>query len=188
MALEVKEMKDSDIVRLAEIDRSEHVTMAYFYRNGKLETEKVDWQVPRWFNDDRSEHSVQAHTEAWSPYLQQGGTMFAALDGRLLVGMAIYRPKLTQTMAQLAVLHVSADYRRDGIATRLTAQIIRQAKEDGSTELYVSATPSESAVGFYQSQGFRLAVKPHRTLYELEPEDIHMIKTLQKENTRSDAE
>ncbi len=178
MALEIKQMRNSDIVRLAEIDRSEHVTVTYFYRSGKLETEKVDWQVPRWFNDDRSEHSVQAHIEAWSTYLQQGGTMFAALDGRLLVGMAIYRPKLTETMAQLAVLHVSADYRRAGIATRLTAEIIRMAKDDRSTELYVSATPSESAVGFYQSQGFRLAVKPHPALYELEPEDIHMIKTL----------
>ena len=48
----------------------------------------------------------------------------------------------------------------------------------GADQLYVSAVPSESAVGFYRSQGFRLADEVHPDLYELEPDDIHMIKEL----------
>jgi hypothetical protein len=44
--------------------------------------------------------------------------------------------------------------------------------------LYVSATPSESAVGFYTGQGFRPTEEVNEELFELEPEDIHMIKPL----------
>ncbi len=176
--IETKEMHTSDIDRVAEIDRSEHVTLGYFFRDGRLESESVDWPVPRWFAEGESEHSVPAKVRDWKPLLEQGGTMFGAFDGDLLVGLVIYRPELAGTTAQLAVLHVSNGYRRRGIATRLTAEAIRQARQDGATELYVSASPSRSAVGFYQSQGFRLVDKPHPELYALEPEDIHMIMTL----------
>ena len=174
----IKEMHTSDIDRVAEIDRSEHVTLAYACRDGKLESEQVDWLVPNWAAGGSSEHSVQAKMDAWRPYLEQGGTLFGALDGDRLVGLAIYRPKLTPTTAQLAVLHVSNGYRRKGLAARLTAETVRLARQDGAQDLYVSATPSQSAVGFYQSQGFQLIDEPHPELYALEPEDIHMIKTL----------
>jgi ribosomal protein S18 acetylase RimI-like enzyme len=175
--IEIKQLQSSDIGRIAEIDRSEHVTLGYFFRDGKLEAEEVDWQVPRWFSDG-PEHSVQALIQFLEPILAQGGTMLGAFDGDLLVGVAIYRPDLTKDMAQLVFLHVSNGYRRQGIAARLTAEIIRLAQEDQATRLYVSATPSQSAVGFYKNQGFRLVGKPHPELYALEPEDIHMIKTL----------
>jgi ribosomal protein S18 acetylase RimI-like enzyme len=175
--IEIKQMPSSDIGRIAEIDRSEHVTLGYFFLDGKLEAREVDWQVPRWFADG-PEHSVQALIESLALILAQGGTMLGAFDGDLLVGVAIYRPDLAKDMAQLVFLHVSNGYRRQGIAARLTAEIIRLAQEDEATKLYVSATPSQSAVGFYQDQGFRLIEKPHPELYALEPEDIHMIKTL----------
>jgi len=176
--VEIKQMNNSEIDRIAEIDRSEHVTCGYFFREGKLEAEVVDWRVPRW-SDNGSMFSVQANVEAWTPYLTvHGGAMFGAFDGGSLVGLSIYRPALTEDMAQLAVLHVSNGYRRQGIAARLTAECVRLTRADGAGWLYVSATPSESAIGFYTSQGFKLAKKPHPELYELEPEDIHMIKKL----------
>jgi ribosomal protein S18 acetylase RimI-like enzyme len=176
--VQIRLLPSSDIERIAEIDRSEHVTLNYVYRDGKLETEKVDWHVPRWPLDGPGDFSVEAKIAAWGPILQDGGVMLGALDGDRLVGVAILRPKLTESMAQLAVLHVSNAYRRQGIATRLTQRAIRLAKEAGAKDMYVSATPSQSAVGFYQSQGFELVEKVHPELYALEPEDIHMIKTL----------
>jgi hypothetical protein len=48
----------------------------------------------------------------------------------------------------------------------------------GSKRIYVSAVPSESAVGFYKSFGFDLVAEPLSELYELEPDDIHMILEL----------
>lgn len=176
--IHIRLMQNSDIGRIAEIDRSEHVTQAYLFRDGKLEPEEVDWHVPRWFTDGHPEHSVQAKISAWTPYLEQGGQIFGAFDGDLLVGVAIFRPELSEDMVQLAVLHVSKNYRRLGIATELATQIMRLAQVKGAKSVYVSATPSGSAVGFYRKQGFRLAEKPHPELFALEPEDIHMIKTL----------
>jgi ribosomal protein S18 acetylase RimI-like enzyme len=177
--IEIRRMERSEIGRIAEIDRSEHVTLGYACRDGILVAEDVDWHVPRWFDDDQPQHSVEANIRAWKPLLdERSGTMVGAFDQDLLVGVLIYRPCLTRDMAQLAVLHVSRAYRRRGIATRLTTDAIRLARGDGAKQLYVSATPSQSAVGFYQRQGFELVDKPHPELYALEPEDIHMIKIL----------
>lgn len=176
--IDIKRLKSSDIDRIAEIDRSEHVTTGYVYRHGKLEVEDVDWHVPRWFTNGRPEHSVQAMIQGCKSWLERDGTLFGAFDGNALVGVAIYCPWLTETMAQLAFLHVSNGHRRMGAATLLVAEVTHLAREDGAGELYVSATPSESAVGFYTSQGFRPIDEPHPELYALEPEDIHMIKTL----------
>lgn len=173
----IKHLSNMEIILISEIDRSEHVTLNYVYKDGRLETKAVDWQVPRWTDDD-SVVSVGAKIKEWSPLLDQGGVLIGAFEGKLLIGFTILRFHLTETMAQLAVLHVSKDYRRKGIAHALMKQVIEMAKESGATSLYVSATPSESAVGFYQSQGFKLAPKIHPELYALEPEDIHLIKTL----------
>jgi GNAT superfamily N-acetyltransferase len=182
--IHIQQLDKSDIGRIADIDRSEHVTLGYVIRDGELIAEEVDWQVPRWSTDDHSEWSVQAKIEEWEPYLEQGGTLFGAFDGDLMVGVTMYRPKLTEDMAQLVILFVSNGYRRRGIAARLAAEVERLAREDGGKRLYVSATPSQSAVGFYLSQGFEVVEKPHPELYALEPEDIHMIKILEGEYQR----
>ena len=44
--------------------------------------------------------------------------------------------------------------------------------------MYVSATPSGSAVGSYLKHGFEPTPYPHPELFALEPEDIHMIREL----------
>lgn len=172
-------MDRSEIERIGEIDRSEHVTTGYFYENGRLRAEAVNWRVPRWSRDG-GDFSVQAHIERILPVLEKRGVMLGAFNEQdRLVGFAILRPDLAEQMAQLDALFVSRGYRRQGIATRLTSLIARLAKASGATHLYVSATPSESAVGFYMSQGFRLADEVNEELYALEPEDIHMIRRLQ---------
>jgi hypothetical protein len=35
-----------------------------------------------------------------------------------------------------------------------------------------------SAIGFYQSRGFEPVAEPHPALFELELEDVHMVKRL----------
>lgn len=176
--VEIRVMHESEIGRIADIDRTEHVTLGYRMREGKLETEEVSWRVSPWFEQGEGEHSLRKQIRDWRPLVDQGGTMLGAFDGERLVGVCIYRPHLTGSTAQLAVLHVSNGYRRRGIARHLTAEVERLARQDGSTSLYVSATPSGSAVGFYRSQGFDLVDEPDPALYALEPEDIHLIKTL----------
>jgi GNAT superfamily N-acetyltransferase len=174
--IEIRQLKASEIGRIAEIDRTEHVTLGYVYRDGQLEQERVDWWVPRWPRE--GSWGIEARIQGIRRILQEGGVMLGAFDDDLLVGIAGLRHNLTETMAQLTTMFVSKGYRRQGIAAALAAEIIRLAREAGAQELYVSATPSESAVGFYRSQGFRLAEKVNEELYALEPEDIHMIKRL----------
>ena len=64
------------------------------------------------------------------------------------------------------------------IATQFLDKVVRLAKASDATGLYVSATPSGSAIGFYRHHGFELVDRPHPALYALEPKDIHMVKPL----------
>jgi len=177
--IRIRRLAISDITRIGEIDRSEHVTVGYTVRDGQLQAEAVDWRVPRWSAVGYGDHHVQTLVEKNLVTLeQQSGVLFGAFHGDVLAGMAILRPKLQDDMAQLSFLHVSSGFRRQGIATRLVHAVFELAGELGGRRIYVSSTPSGSAVGFYLSQGFQLADAVHPELYALEPDDIHMIKPL----------
>jgi ribosomal protein S18 acetylase RimI-like enzyme len=177
MTIIIKQLPNSDIERIAEIDRSEHVTVLYRAEQGRLVAEEVDMAVPAWYAEG-DEYSVQSKLKHWRPILDEGGVLLGALDGEQLAGFAILRYRLDEGMAQLAVLHVSRPYRRQGIASQLTEEVCRLARADGARSLYVSATPSNSAVGLYTSLGFSLVDQPHPELFALEPEDIHMVKAI----------
>ena len=105
--------------------------------------------MPRWFIHGGGDHSVEAQIKEWPPILENDGVLVGAFDGDLLVGFAILRPKLTEIITDLAALYVSREYRRHGLGTKLITEIILLVREIGAKSLYVSATPSESAVGFY---------------------------------------
>jgi ribosomal protein S18 acetylase RimI-like enzyme len=79
---------------------------------------------------------------------------------------------------QLAFLHVGREYRRCGIARRLFRGLREAALRRGALRLYVSATPSESALGFYRSLGARLADPVDPDLFAREPEDVHLVLEL----------
>jgi ribosomal protein S18 acetylase RimI-like enzyme len=171
-------MRASELDRIGEIDRSEHVTREYSYRRGSLDWRAVDVRVPAWSRSGSHEHSVGSKVREWLPILERGGTLIGAFDGDTVAGVAIYRPNLDEWTAGLSVLHVSRSYRRKGVASRLTAEVVRLARADGARRLYVSATPSDSAVGFYRSHGFEPTDAPNPELFALEPDDIHMILEL----------
>jgi len=174
----IRHMASSELDRIAEIDRSEHVTQEYSYRSGSLEERNVDVRVPTWFRSGNHEHSVQGNVNAWQPILDRGGTLVGAFDGDILVGFAIYQSHLEEGMANFSVLHVSRNYRRRGIGSLLAGEVARLARADGARRLYVSATPSGSAVEFYRSHGFEPTDEQNEALFALEPHDIHMILDL----------
>ena len=169
----VRCMQNAEIERIAELDRSERVRKIYTIRDGTLIQKDVDWQIPRWSQD-----MVQAKIETWRPMLEQGSSMFGAFDGDALVGFSIYRPKLSQDTAQLGELYVSKDYRGQGIGVLLLGEVEKFARADGAGVLYVSSTPTTATVDFYMNNGFDLTEEINQYLYELEPEDIHMVKIL----------
>ena len=87
-------------------------------------------------------------------------------------------PHIRPGMAQLAYLHVSQEFRAAGIGGRLTAELEQIAASVGDREIVVSATPSGNTVRFYTSRGHRPMAHPLPELVELEPDDIHMSKTI----------
>ena len=158
--------------RVTEIDVSEHGAVVYYWIGNELKPAPEEWDRPKRTRDSWK-------NDSWTTVMNlKGVKAWGAFNGEQLVGVIVYRPHLTEDTAQLAALFTDKDHRRMGIASRLTQQLIQQAKDDGHSKLYVSATPSESAVNFYISHGFVPTQQAHPGLYELEPEDIHMIKTL----------
>lgn len=174
----IRHMNASELDRIGEIDRSEHVTREYSYRDGALEERVVDIAVPNWSPTGDHEHTVQGRINACRTLIDDGGTLVGAFDAEALAGVAVYRPRLTQDDANLAILYVSRSHRRMGVAALLTDEVARLARADGARRLYVSATPSDSAVGFYRSYGFEPTNEPNAALFALEPDDLHMILVL----------
>ena len=92
-----------------------------------------------------------------------------------VAGLAVVDPEFEPRSAWLAFLHVSRPYRRRGAARALWAAAVDIARAAGAESLYVSATPTGSALGFYLGQGCRLADPVHPTLFAAEPDDIHLV-------------
>ena len=101
---------------------------------------------------------------------------WGAFENDILVGGAILESKFIGSQhdtLQLKFLHVSHDYRKRGIATRLFHLAVAKARELGAKKLYISATPSENTVNYYLRLGCVLASEIDPELFALEPEDIH---------------
>ncbi len=172
MTVAIRQLAEHELSRVHEIDVSETGTVIYRYRDGTLQTVPEQWSRPQWT------------AEAWQKHLQQWisdlhpDLFLGAFDGEQLVGLASLRYQLTSTMAQLTTLHISRNYRRQGVASALVQEVIWLAQEDGAQALYVSAVESASAVNFYLRQGFRPTDEPDPVLFALEPNDIHMVRRL----------
>lgn len=168
----VRALDGPDFRRLHEIDVSEHITLIYRWADGALRPEAIEANRPRW---DRA--LWQERLNEWRASLQPDAWL-GAFAGNQLAGEASVRYELEPGMAQLTTLHVDRGHRRQGIARQLLAAVTEMAEEHGAEQLYVSASETESAVGFYLSQGFRPTSTPNPRLFELEPEDIHMVLRL----------
>lgn len=121
-----------------------------------------------------AEHHVALHEACY----ERGGTFLGAFDGDRLVGVAVLDTVplgAQRDQLQLTFLHVSHDYRGQGLGARLFEEMRTLARARGARYLYVSATPSENTVRFYQRRGCIVAPEPDPELLALEPEDIHFI-------------
>lgn len=160
---------------LAEIDRSEWIQTQYTMEGDDLVARDVSIDVPPWDRDGTGAHSVSAKRSSLQPIVERGAKIMGAFHGTGFAGVAVldddYRPHL----AWLVFLHVSRPFRRMGAARALWDECVRRAIAAGNRQMYVSATPSGSAVGFYLAQGCTLATPPDPDLFREEPDDIHFV-------------
>lgn len=165
----IRVLDDGDAAAFRPIDVSEEGDVVYALVDGCLRGRAEAWQRPR---------PDGAAWVAWIASVRAAlrpDVWLGAFDSERLIGLASLRYRLRGSTAQLTTLHVDRAYRRRGVARALLAKVIALAERRGASLLYVSATPSESAVSFYLRHGFVPAPEPDPDLLALEPEDIHML-------------
>lgn len=176
--VDIRRVDRDDLVRVAEIDRTEHIEVLVVQAGERLIEREGNWDAPAWERDGHGEHSVAAKVSELHRYLDLGGIALGALVDERMVGIGVVVPRLQPRRAQLAFLHVSAPWRGTGVGSSLSAQLDDIARAAGATEMVVSATPSKNTVSFYLGRGFVPMSHPLDVLAELEPDDIHMHKAL----------
>jgi GNAT superfamily N-acetyltransferase len=162
-----------ELLGVYDIDMTESGDRLYTVVDRQLELVSKEWQ-----RTPRTKERWDEMIARWRGILERGGEAWGAFETGRMVAIAVPRYRLTEDMAELAALFVSRPYRRRGIARQLMQSVLCRAKHSGATRIYVSATPSASAVGFYQSLSFGLAEHVNAELYALEPEDVHMVRVL----------
>jgi ribosomal protein S18 acetylase RimI-like enzyme len=174
--VEIHRLARTELSRVVEIDRTERIDLVYEQRGTELVARRGNWSSPAWDPDGHGQHSVWGQRHALEHYVDAGGIALGATSGGQLVGIGVVVAHLRPTVAQLAFLHVSKEFRAAGIGTRLCDDIDLIAREAGDSEVVVSATPSENTVRFYLGRGFEVMAQPLPELFE--PEDVHMRKIL----------
>lgn len=172
----VRTLTAADVELVRGIDRAEHVDMQYAVVDGRLVEAPVFMaDIPRWDPDGTGQHSVAAQVAAYREDVERGGVLLGAFEDDEVAGLAVVVPSHRGDLAQLAALHVSRPFRRRGVAGALWDEAARIARAAGASAMYVSATPTGSAVGFYLGKGCRLADPPDPVLVAKEPDDIHLV-------------
>lgn len=178
--MDVRTLGLDDLHLIGEIDRSEHVEVEYAVIDGRLTQRPASTpEIPSWDPAGAGPHSVAAKIAFGLPLVAGGAALLGAFEDRRVLGVALVDGTFEPPLAWLAFLHVSRAERRRGVAAELWDAAVAVAVSAGATSMYVSATPTKSAVGFYLSRACVLADPVHPTLYASEPDDVHLVCRLQ---------
>lgn len=177
MMIDFKEMDIKEANKLRDIDRSEYVDFIYKMDNGQLtEVSNSGHECPGWTDEMHEEIESRFVYE-----LVNGGFAYGAYDQEKLVGFGVLAHKfrgLSNDQLQVDLMYVTKPYRRQGIGTRILKELSDEARNRGAKWLYISSTETRSAVSFYTSNGSVLTDQVDEELFEKEPLDIHMLKSL----------
>jgi GNAT superfamily N-acetyltransferase len=176
MPLVVERLPGDGLERFREIDRSEEVATHYRQVGRRLVSKPVNDSVPN-FLAEGDFHSVPELVKTWQPVVDAGGVLLGAFEHGQLAGIALLGGEVAAGVRQVALLYVSRPYRGRGVATALMDEMERLARDAEARALYVSSVPTDSAVGFYLSRGFR-PTDPLPEPFAKEPDDIHMLLPL----------
>ena len=169
--MEYRTLARDEIARIWTIDRSEHIDKIYRHIDGELVLEPHNFDAPGWPADTQP-----TYTPLLLETMDRGGDFLAAFDGEQMAGLAVLDTRWlgpNGDLLQLEFMHVGRPYRGTGLGKTLFEQAAAAARDRGARGLYISATPTDHTIHFYQSQG-ALLTTPDAELFALEPEDIHL--------------
>lgn len=170
--MEYRTLSRNEINKLEQLDRTEKIENNYLLREGKLVLVQVGFNTQDW-----SKESKQKRIANLQAVFDKGATFYGAFDSDSLAGMSVLDHNPVQTgVARLNLegLWVSHGYRGKGVGKTLFQMAAQAARSRGANLMYVSSTPSENTVHFYQRLGCQLANPVDPTLFAKEPEDIHL--------------
>jgi predicted N-acetyltransferase YhbS len=167
-----RELSRDQIPHVWSLDRSEVIDNIYYYENSELVLKPEHYDMHGW-PPGEPEHNMPGMLDCFD----RGGWFCGLFDDDKLIGAVVLESKFIGRdgdQLQLKFLHVSSAYRKQGWGARLFHLAKDKARQWGAKRLYVSATPSENTVNFYQRLGCVLTKEPDPDLFADEPEDIHL--------------
>lgn len=172
IGLTLRRLGRDAIEQIWTIDRREVIETIYYWRDGQLVRVPEYYDMQGW-----PPGTVEGFMPLFYTVYDRGGEFWGAFDGDTLVGIAILDSKWIRPECdtlQLLFLHVSRDYRDQGIGRWLFEHAAARARLRRARRMYVSATPSEHTVHFYLRCGCMVTPEPDPEFFALEPEDIHL--------------
>jgi len=167
-----RELNKNEVDLVWTIDRSEVIENIYYFEDGRLILKPEHYDLNGW-----PPRGPEEYTPILLDCIERGGWFFGFFYADDLVGVVILENEfigIPKDQLQLKFLHVSKAFRGQGLGKKLFKLARDKAREKGAKRLYVSATPSERTIHFYQSMGCTVTQEPDSKLFELEPEDIHL--------------
>lgn len=156
-----------------QISRRELITQNYV-KQASLQLVDCFYDVQHWDAD---------HLQNDPPKLKQLYREHAAFIGAFnlqgkMVGVAVVSNQIIHDYPDAKLLYyfyVDAGQQGQGIGAQLMQAAKRSASTHGANYLYISATPSKRTVDFYLKHGAQVLDHPDSQLWQLEPEDIHLL-------------
>lgn len=172
--IDIKELslKNLHVGLLKDMNRYQQVTKCLRVENNKKVIKDICF-TEQW--DDVEKEKIVS--EEIKETLVHHGSLIGAFDKDKLVGFALLDGKTIGPKGdyiQLLHLHVSYDYRGEGIGKRLFESCAIKARDKGVKKLYISGHSAVETQAFYKSVGCQDATWLYDQQVELEPCDCQL--------------
>ncbi|WP_338803753.1 GNAT family N-acetyltransferase [Xenorhabdus griffiniae] len=175
----IRQLSRQEIPEVWNIDRTELIENLYVQQRDQLILTPQCFDMQGW-----PEGEAEIYTPILLDSYDRGAFflgVFAENENDKLIAVASVDPQWrgeNDDLLQLSFLHISKAYRGLGLGKQLFHCCIDFAKAKGAKGLYISSIPSENAVNFYRHIGCVLIAQPDIELYQREPDDIHLVYTI----------
>ena len=157
-----------------QISRRELITQNYIQNQQQLELVDCFFDVQHW-----DSYHLENDPPKQKQLYDQDSIFIGAFDAsEKLVGISVVSNQIIADYPHAKLLYyfyVDADQQGQGIGATLMQAAKESAKQLGANQLYISATPSRRTVDFYIKHGAHPLSAPDQQLWQLEPEDIHLL-------------
>ena len=137
-----------------------------------------DWKlVPNVYEENWLLEQRRKIAEDVVHHINLDQTGFGAFDGERIIGFATVSHRIFGTAAryvQLVCLHVSEEYRRQGIGRKLFSLACEEARRLGADKLYISGHSSKESQAAYRALGCTPAEEVNEELAAAEPFDVQL--------------